>query len=93
MTVGKEHLAAYKRKLIEVALPLEDISREAARRNPSATVTHRRCTCGGLESHSALRGPCSSANWLTIHRHIRTSSPRPRLSRQNESDSSLSSAS
>ncbi len=36
-----------KRKLIEVALPLEAINKPLPAKSPSATATPAPCTCGG----------------------------------------------
>lgn len=44
------------KKLIEVALPLDDINAAAARKNPSATVTPPPCTYGGRAAPWPLRG-------------------------------------
>ena len=40
-------MTTYRRKLIEVDLPLDDINRESAARSPSGTAIHPHCTCGG----------------------------------------------
>ena len=42
-----------KRKLIEVALPLDAINTRRRARNPSATATRARCTCGGRDPLAA----------------------------------------
>ena len=55
----------YRKKLIEVALPLEAINREASHaRNPSGTGTRPRCTSGGHDDHWRRVGRCCSLHWL-----------------------------
>jgi hypothetical protein len=46
----------YKKKLIEVALPLEAINKARRGRSPSATGTLPRCTCGGHGGRWRRRG-------------------------------------
>ena len=45
-----------RKKLIEVALPLEAINAAASREKSFATVIRRRCTCGGRAGHWLRRG-------------------------------------
>ena len=53
------------RKLIEVALPLDDINVAAAARSPFATAIPARCTYGGRGGRWQRRGPCSLRRWST----------------------------
>ncbi len=46
----------YKKKLIEVALPLEAINKAVRGRSPSGTGTPPRCTCGGRADRWRRRG-------------------------------------
>ncbi len=65
-----------KRKLIEVALPLEAINRESAQeRSRSGTVTRRPCTCGGHAARWRQRARFSSLS-------LSTTPPRDQMSFQ-----------
>ena len=65
--------APYRKKLIEVALPLEAINKASApRRNRSGTAIPARCTCGGRGGLWRPAGRCSSRRWWTTRRRIRT---------------------
>ena len=46
----------YKKKLIEVALPLEAINIASAREKTIATAIPQRCTCGGRGGRWRRRG-------------------------------------
>ena len=45
-----------RKKLIEVALPLEAINKASAREKSSVTATRARCTCGGHAGRWRRRG-------------------------------------
>lgn len=51
------------KKLIEVALPLDDINAAAARENPSATATQVPYICGGRVGLWLRRGQCYLPSW------------------------------
>ena len=65
--MGKNAGVKRKRKLIEVALPLDAINAAAARREDDlGTAIRRRCTFGGLADRWPLVGRCCSLRWWTI---------------------------
>ena len=54
------------KKLIEVALPLDDINIAVRGRSRSGTGIPRRCICGGRGGPWRRRGRCCSPRWSTI---------------------------
>ena len=74
--------ATQKKKLIEVALPLEAINRSRRARSRSGTAILRRCISGGRAGRWLPAVPSCGLRWSTTPPAIRTSSrpkrPRPR---------------
>lgn len=68
----------YAKKLIKVALPTPS-TRHQLGRSRSATVTHRRSTCGGRGGRWQRRGRRSPCRWWTTPPPTRTSFPPRRL--------------
>jgi len=64
---------SYRKKLIEVALPLEAINKESARRSRFGTGILPRCTSGGRGGRSRAAGRFSSLRWWMIRILIRRS--------------------
>ena len=66
---------AYRRKLIEVDLPLDAINAESAREKSIRTDTPPPCTCGGPAARWPLVAPSSSPAWWTTPLTARSSRP------------------
>ena len=67
-------MTAYRRKLIEVAIPLDAINKASARKSPSVTAILPPCTYGGLGVRWRRAEPYCSRSWSTILPAILTSS-------------------
>ena len=78
----------HKKKLIEVALPLEAINKASAGRKSSGTGTRARCTCGGRGGRWLRLAPSSLRRWWMTRRATLSFSRRKKLRRRNASASS-----
>ena len=89
----REHLTAtYKKKLIEVALPLEAINKESAREKSIRHGHPRPCISGGRVVLWPLAVLCCGRRWSMTRPAIRTSS-RPKRRRRKSAAGSFASSS